>query len=66
MAVDYSKEIARLEQMINGGVSSVTVDGLTTTINIDDARARLAELKRLQGDTNAKRRVSSLNLGGCW
>jgi hypothetical protein len=68
VANDYSKEIARLEQLINSGAQSVSADGVSSSFDLDSARKRLAELRRLQGDGQelVKRKVSTLNLGGCW
>ncbi len=65
-STQYAKKIAQLEQLINGSVKSVTTDGVTTQFDLDLARARLAELKRLQGDSNAKNKISTLNLRNCW
>jgi hypothetical protein len=65
---NYSKEIARLEKLVNGAVQTISTDGTTTTFDLAKAKARLAELYRLQGEgpEKAKRKVAPLNLGGCW
>lgn len=62
----YDAEIKHLEAIVNGGVQSVATDGLSTTFSINDAKKRLAELKRLRGDSDAKRKVTPVDLGGCW
>lgn len=59
---DYSTEIARLEAIVNSGTTSVSTDGLTTMFSLEQAKQRLAELKRLQGDPGAKRKISRLDI----
>jgi hypothetical protein len=67
MATDYSAEIQQLEQLINSASSSVSTDGLSTSFDLDHAKKRLAELRRLQGDlTLVRPKVATLNLGGAW
>jgi hypothetical protein len=59
--------MANLETLINSATQSVSTDGLSTTFDLDEARKRLAELYRLQGDTTMVRpRVVRVRLGGCW
>lgn len=48
---DYSAEIAAIEQILNAGASSVSVDGLSTSYDFDQLRKRLAELKALDDST---------------
>jgi hypothetical protein len=64
---DYRREIQQLEALINSASTSVSTDGLSTSFDLDKARKRLAELRRLQGDLRLVRpKVASLNLGGAW
>ena len=64
---DYSAEIQRLEELINSATNSVSTDGLSTNFNLEQARKRLAELYRLQGETKLVRpRVVRVRLGGGW
>jgi hypothetical protein len=64
---DYSAEIAQLETLLNSATKSVSADGLNTQFDLDVARTRLAELRRLQGDLRlVKPRIATLDLGGCW
>ena len=41
-------QIAQLETILNAGVESVTVDGVTTRYNVAQVRQRLRELCRLR------------------
>lgn len=68
MTEDYSAQIKQLEKLINTAATDVSVDGLRSTFDLDHARKRLAELRRLQGDDlrMVRPRVSSITLGGCW
>jgi hypothetical protein len=65
---DYVREIAHLEQMINASTKGVTTEGVRTDFDLDQARRRLAELRRLSDPNHRSVRpvVSSLNLGGCF
>lgn len=65
---DNSKEITALEAILNSGTTSVTVDGTTTSFDLDAVRLRLEELKRTDTSTThaTRKRVSSINVGGAW
>jgi len=60
----YEAEILRLETLINNATTSVSTDGLSTSFDLEQARKRLAELYRLQGDTMVRPRVVRVRLGG--
>jgi hypothetical protein len=63
----YEAEILNLENLINSATQSVSTDGLSTSFDISEARKRLAELYRLQGETTMVRpRVVRVRLGGAW
>lgn len=66
MAQDYSKEITRLEAIVNGATTSVSTDGLSTTFDLDAARTQLAELKRKQGSKSAKSLTKPIDMRGCF
>jgi len=51
----YETEIARLEEILNTGAQSVTVDGMMTTFNLAEVRHRLAELRRKQASRTGPR-----------
>ncbi len=44
-ATDIKEAISNLEQILDSGASSVTVDGETTTFDMKSVNARLASLK---------------------
>lgn len=50
---DHSIEIAALEALLNSAASSVSVDGLSTSFNLEQARKRLQELKASDDSTLA-------------
>jgi hypothetical protein len=63
----YEAEILNLETLINSATDSVSTDGLSTSFNLDEAKKRLAELYRLQGETTMVRpRAVRVRLGGAW
>lgn len=63
----YEAEILRLETLINSATTSVSTDGLSTSFDLEEAKKRLAELRRLAGDTQMVRpRVVRVRLGGSW
>ncbi|HLC08794.1 MAG TPA: hypothetical protein VJK06_05870, partial [Methyloceanibacter sp.] len=66
MASTYAKEIAQLEQLINSAAKDVSADGLRTSFDLEQARRRLNELRRLAGgDLSLVRpKCASLDLGG--
>lgn len=61
-----AREKAQLEALISSGVKSVTTDGVTTSFDLDQARKRLDELKRLDRDADAKRLIQPIDLGSAW
>jgi hypothetical protein len=61
---DHSAEIARLENILNSGVESLTVDGVTTRFDFDSIRKRLKELKAEQGAGRAQ--AIKIRLSGGW
>lgn len=58
---DYSIEIAALESLLNSATRSVSVDGMSTTLDLESARRRLAELKALDDGAIAAGRVRPTN-----
>ena len=58
---DYSIEIAALESLLNSATRSVSVDGMSTTIDLESARRRLAELKALDDAAIGSGRVRPTN-----
>jgi hypothetical protein len=64
---DFSAEIAQLEMLINSAATNVSADGLSTAFDLEHAKNRLAELRRLQNDLRLVRpRIATLNLEACW
>ena len=67
MAVDHSTEIAALEEILNSGARSITVDGVTTQFqNAEEIQRRIDHLKSeddTSGQTVTKPRMSSINMG---
>jgi len=62
---DHSTEIARLEAILRDGVTSVTVDGTTTVIDLDVIERQLNQLRQANTDTADRRpRLSSIQMGG--
>jgi len=59
----YETEIAHLEQLLNSGVTATAADNERHEFDLEAARRRLAELKRLQAKTR-KPRTSSIDLSG--
>ena len=67
VAEDYTQEIANLEAILNAGVQSASVDGLSSSYNLAEIRKRLAELQALQSPTALRRpRVLRISPGGAW
>jgi len=54
-------QIAKLEQIVNLGVESNTVDGQTTRVNLTEVRRRLRELYRTRQGRN---QVQQIRLSG--
>lgn len=62
---DNTAEITRLRQILRSGVTTMVVDGTTTTIDLNVIRQQLRELERTDDvEGTRKPRVSSLGLGG--
>ena len=62
---DHSTEIARLEAILRDGVTSVTVDGTTTVIDLDVIERQLNQLRQANTATADRRpRLSSIQMGG--
>ncbi len=65
---DNTAEIEQLKKVVNGAMTSITVDGQTVHYSISNARKRLRELiadDDVQGAAAKKRpRSSSIWLGG--
>lgn len=63
---DNSAEIAALTALLNAGTSSVSVDGLSSSFNLEQARKRLQELKATDDTTiaagNVRPAVAKINL----
>lgn len=69
MACSLTQEIARLRAIVNGGVSSVNIDGTSTSIDVSAAARRLRELeseqRAAQGRRPRRSMVKQIDLGGC-
>lgn len=65
---NYTAEIRDLEQLINSAVTSSSADGVSASFDLDAARRRLAELKRLADPSNNKTRrvISRVNMRNAW
>ncbi len=63
---DIKEAIANLEQILDSGASSVTVDGETTTFDMKSVNARLsslkAELATLQGKKTRRPIFNTIDL----
>jgi hypothetical protein len=69
MATSYANEIATLEKLINSATRDVSTDGLRASFDLDKAKSRLAELRRLAGGDSrrlARPKISTLNISNCW
>ena len=63
MAADHSAEIARLESLLNTGLTSQTTDGQSTAFDLAAIRKRLAELKAdHEGSSYRRPRVATIDL----
>jgi len=64
----YTDEIKALESIVNASLDQITVDGVTTRINIEMARKRLRELRALHPgeSTMVRPAVSGMRLGSSW
>lgn len=71
MAEDYSHEIRVLEEALNSGVRSVTIDGVTTSFSTEAAlRKRINELRLRDAESLAGKRTRPVMVriglgGGC-
>ncbi len=63
MAVDYSTEIAEIEDILNSGITETMEDGQMVRLDLQHLRRRLSELKRLSGQKKKRPRIGSINLG---
>lgn len=66
---DFSAEIARLERLLNAGITSGSTDGRSATFDLAAIRQRLAELKSAQsaaglGDGYYRPRNATIDLSG--
>ena len=66
---DYSHEIARLERILNSGITSGTTDGRTAEFDLAAVRSRLSELRSAQeqagfGDGSYRPRNATIDLSG--
>ena len=62
---DHSAKIAELEEILQSGVTTVVVDGTTTTVNLDVIQRQLNELRQSNTATADRRpRLSSIQMGG--
>jgi hypothetical protein len=55
--------ISRLESLLDTGAESVTVDGVTTRVNLEEVRRRLRELYRQQDQRD---QALTIRLSGGW
>jgi len=62
---DNTDEIARIRALLASGVKSVTVDGITTTLDLDSLRRELRRLIATDDALRGSRPVaSSIDLSG--
>ncbi len=68
LMADYTAEIEQLESVLNGAVESISVDGLSTKVDLDQARKRLNELRNLDegSATMVRPTITGTRLGGAW
>jgi len=59
--VDLRTELAQIEAILNAGAKSVSVDGITTTIDLDRLATRRREIQR-QLTPGKRPRVATINL----
>jgi hypothetical protein len=60
-----ASEIARIKRILSSGASSVSVDGVTTSLDLTELRRRLRELQADDAETGVQRSViQSVYLGG--
>lgn len=63
MPVDYTAEIAEIEDVLNSGITETMEDGQMVRLDLQHLRRRLSELKRLSGLKKKRPRFGSINLG---
>jgi hypothetical protein len=61
--VTAQEQIDQLESLLATGAESVTVDGVTTRVNLDQVRQRLRELYRTQ---DVRNQAQQIRLSGGW
>ena len=62
---DHSVEIARLEALLSTGARSISVDGVSTTLDPESIRQRLRQLKADDDAHRGRRpRITSMDLRG--
>lgn len=61
---DNAAKIAELEAILHGGVTSINVDGTSTTCDLEEIRRQLAELRRTDDTQRTRRpRLTFVKLG---
>lgn len=67
---DNSTEIEAIEAILNSGATSVSVDGMSQTVDLAQLRKRLIELRNTDSDSmsdgRVRPRVVGMTLGGAW
>lgn len=70
MAKDNTNQIRELEDVLNGATESISVDGTSVKISLEEARRRLRELRADDSESISSGRVrpvvAKLNLSGAW
>lgn len=62
---DNTAEIARLRAILREGVTTVSVGGTTTAVDLNVIRQQLRELERTDDTEGARKpRISSIDVGG--
>ena len=62
---DNSERIAEIEEILRSGVKTVTVDGVTTSFDLESLRRELRLLRASDDALRGKRPVAArINLGG--
>lgn len=56
------QKIERLRELLQSGVTSVTVDGVTTSFDLTSARRELRELERQEGLRTRRRRIIGVRM----
>lgn len=58
------EKLAQLDAWLASGASSVTVDGVTVSVDPEQLRIERASIERQLGSTNRKQTAYRVNLGG--